>query len=110
MGQYEDYLDEIKQLSISKNSENYSKDLFLKDKSAISNLPTPIDFNKTHIQDLAKSKTKLKKINKYNNKNNKPLEKWYDMSKPELTEELENDLKAIYNRGALDPKAFYRKS
>ena len=32
------------------------------------------------------------------------------MSKPELTEELENDLKLLHNRSSLDPKKFFRKN
>ena len=35
---------------------------------------------------------------------------WFDMKAPELTPELEQDLKAVYLRGFMDPKKFYKKS
>lgn len=96
-------------LNSSVTDQSYSKNLFQKEKPK-SNLPQPIDFNKTSIEDLAKSKTKLLKEKKYKNKHEKPLENWYDMKRPELTEELETDLKALHNRGAMDSKSFYRKN
>lgn len=35
---------------------------------------------------------------------------WFNMSAPELTEELKNDLKALQMRSAVDPKRFYKKN
>lgn len=111
LGDYQDYVQDLNQLNLNSSvtDQSYSKNLFQKEKPK-SNLPQPIDFNKTSIEDLAKSKTKLLKEKKYKNKHEKPLENWYDMKRPELTEELETDLKALHNRGAMDSKSFYRKN
>lgn len=35
---------------------------------------------------------------------------WFNMSAPELTEDLKNDLKALQMRSAMDPKRFYKKN
>lgn len=35
---------------------------------------------------------------------------WFNMSSPEITEEIENDLKILKMRTALDPKRFYKKN
>lgn len=35
---------------------------------------------------------------------------WFNMPAPELTEELENDLKVLQMRSALDPKHFYKRN
>uniref|UniRef100_A0A0N5C9C8 Fcf2 domain-containing protein n=1 Tax=Strongyloides papillosus TaxID=174720 RepID=A0A0N5C9C8_STREA len=35
---------------------------------------------------------------------------WFDMKSPEMTEEIKRDLEVIQMRGALDPKAHYKKN
>ena len=56
------------------------------------------------------SKTMLMKRKKAANKaEGAPLKGWFGLGRPEVTAELEQDLKILKLRGALDPKRFYKK-
>ena len=97
-------------LKIEKDSESRAE-IFRREPKPDKNLPKPIDFD--NVEDprtLSMSKTALLKKKKAENKREgAPLRGWYGLGRPEITEELENDLKILKLRGALDPKRFYKK-
>lgn len=43
-------------------------------------------------------------------KSSQPLKNWFNLEAPEITEQLENDLKALHMRSALNPKQHYKRA
>ena len=113
---YSSYQSDMAPLLKKYNENRYSSNLFTKPKNSSNHnnkkLPEPIDFSKTTVEELVKSKTALKKEKERQKKygEGNKLTKWFDMRRPEITEDLENDLKALHNRNAYDPKAIFRKN
>merc|ERR1711937_711080 len=104
---FNEYLPDIGHL-LEKEKKLYKREtIFQKTKSQP--LPEPIDFDSADPTDLSMSKSQKRK-QKEKQKNKKPLKDWYDLATPEITEQLENDLKALHMRSALTPKQFYKKN
>ena len=108
---YDSYLPDLKTLlKIEKDSESRAQ-IFKKAPKIDKNLPKCIDFDDVKdSRELSMSKTMLMKRKKAANKaEGAPLKGWFGLGRPEVTAELEQDLKILKLRGALDPKRFYKK-
>ncbi|KAI6652221.1 Deoxynucleotidyltransferase terminal-interacting protein 2-like [Oopsacas minuta] len=69
---------------------------------------TPDFMQKEYVPPLRVSKYKLKRQRR-EERQQKTGKGWHEMRAPEMTEELENELKVLEMRGSLDPKRYYNE-
>ncbi|KAL4634901.1 deoxynucleotidyltransferase terminal-interacting protein 2 isoform X1 [Arapaima gigas] len=68
------------------------------------------DFEKKDAVPPYKESTKKLKLKRREEREKTTGDGWFNMKAPEMTQELQNDLRALKMRSAMDPKRFYKKN